>query len=788
MEAPTMDHVLKAVDCSLIDSRPVFSFDSKYLFVTCGTTVRVYATETGNCVHKLPERDRVTAVLVNPRNQLQLVVCTLPGQVSLWDYVDGIEHKRYDIGLRIDGGVWMPPTDRVLYVATDERQLMAVDDWTTKEPRTKLIFWGVDDCERQVAFGAGGEFVVLAVDNKLTVRLTASDRLTQRYSSNKLKFSCVAAHPTDYCAATGDQQGKIFVWYNIQTDEYVKRTLHWHQLPVADLRFSASGAHLLSVGGECVLVKWKLDTESDVNKYTPRLGMPMRWVTCSADGALVATCHTDNAIHLVNGRGKLLLVVQGITQSHLWQDPPLPAGLAVDPRSGALVTNGKPGHVQFYSLREDKQLFNLDITRQNYRHREREFDVSLLDVTRAALDSRGDWLATVEVRDDAETSIDVKLKFWKFAPRIDNFSLNTTVELPHSLAVNALRFRPGRAVPCCVSTSDDRRYKTWALVEDSDVRGNVRANWSCESVGYYRQEKAGDAAFNEDGSLLAVVFGRAITLWDPDTNALRTTLLDPFCRDEVKRIEFGLKLLVSVTADNVCVWNALESTVEARTSRRVVSLTKDPRSEYLAAVDARAGELIVFAPDDLDRPVHRQRVEAADSIVAGIFVPRLEPVDGSQWERESQLYLMDARMQLFAVTIRESDDEIRAGNNVAIQKNVPETPLAVLLSQKVSNESADAHRQQHHQQQQKESAAVEDIFSCASNVLPCPQKQCVILHRQLFLERKKADESAVESREEAIKTSNRKRNDSLCAVEMKKDKDVQWTLTFDWLSNLFIKL
>ena len=48
--------------------------------------------------------------------------------------------------------------------------------------------------------------------------------------------------------------------------------------------------------------------------------------------------------------------------------------------------------------------------------------------------------------------------------------------------------------------------------------------WNCESAGFYRSYKAGPADFSEDGSLLAVAFENHLTLWDPDTNALRLTL------------------------------------------------------------------------------------------------------------------------------------------------------------------------------------------------------------------------------------------------------------------------
>lgn len=54
-------------------------------------------------------------------------------------------------------------------------------------------------------------------------------------------------------------------------------------------------------------------------------------------------------------------VVVGLTQAKLdqAQEDQVPAGLLVDPRTDALVLNGRPGHLQFYSLESDKQLFSV---------------------------------------------------------------------------------------------------------------------------------------------------------------------------------------------------------------------------------------------------------------------------------------------------------------------------------------------------------------------------------------------------------------------------------------------
>lgn len=51
--------------------------------------------------------------------------------------------------------------------------------------------------------------------------------------------------------------------------------------------------------------------------------------------------------------------------------------------------------------------------------------------------------------------------------------------------------------------------------------------WTCDSVGYYRDKPAGVARFSEDGSVLAVAFEATLTIWEPDSNAMKATLSLP---------------------------------------------------------------------------------------------------------------------------------------------------------------------------------------------------------------------------------------------------------------------
>ena len=57
----------------------------------------------------------------------------------------------------------------------------------------------------------------------------------------------------------------------------------------------------------------------------------------------------------------------------------------------------------------------LDIVGQNYISPENlENPLTMTEVENAAFDHTGTWLATVERRDDGQTAVDMKLKFWKY--------------------------------------------------------------------------------------------------------------------------------------------------------------------------------------------------------------------------------------------------------------------------------------------------------------------------------------------------------------------------------------
>lgn len=84
-----------------------------------------------------------------------------------------------------------------------------------------------------------------------------------------------------------------------------------------------------------------------------------------------------------------------------------------------------------------------------------------------------DWLASAELQDDHEHTIESRLKFWAFDEAKQAYTLNTQIELPHENGVRKLEFSTQHSVEnlLCAS-SGEYDVKIWAL-EDSP-------NWKSE--------------------------------------------------------------------------------------------------------------------------------------------------------------------------------------------------------------------------------------------------------------------------------------------------------------------
>lgn len=126
---------------------------------------------------------------------------------------------------------------------------------------------------------------------------------------------------------------------------------------------------------------------------------------------------------------------------------------------------------------------------------------------------------------------------------VNSYVPNTCVDPPHDDKIEALHFQPRQRKSSlghlAATASRDGKFKIWLLAEEQVIEGKIhRVNvcqsinhyvepenlnyfliiwflsihqgkkyaWSCQSVGYYGDTPCQDAAFSQDGSLLAVAY------------------------------------------------------------------------------------------------------------------------------------------------------------------------------------------------------------------------------------------------------------------------------------------
>ena len=75
-------------------------------------------------------------------------------------------------------------------------------------------------------------------------------------------------------------------------------------------------------------------------------------------------------------------------------------------------------------------------------------------------------------------------------------------------------------------------------------------------MGFYQDLPAGQVSFSEDGSLLAVVFGSKITLWEPEICLLKRSLTQSVSSEEIR---LDIFICFRVEIKNICFWLKNES-------------------------------------------------------------------------------------------------------------------------------------------------------------------------------------------------------------------------------------
>ncbi|NXK46566.1 WDR75 protein, partial [Chauna torquata] len=750
-----------------------------YLLCASGDFVKMYSAATEELVRAMRgHADLVTGLQLNPHNRLQLYSSSLDGSIKLWDFTDGILIKTFTVGYKLLALYALASSEDSVFVIIpksgerDTFQLVSVKltktaGQDTEAKELSVVLEGVDASPKCTAFGREGEYVASVKEVHLQIYFFKRKQLnrfsvsaTNTKGGNNL-FTCVACHPKEDCIATGHGDGKIRLWRNFHHNkEYTFSTLHWHHDIVMDLAFSIEGTSLLSGGVESVLVQWH--NGSDCKKdFLPRLGSAIEYISISSDGTLYCTSHTDNRITIINSNLRFSKSIQGLIKAR-----DVKTGLVVDPRTKALVLNGEPGHLQFYCLQSDKQLYSLDIVQQEYIH---QAGLNQADLVKVAFSAQGKWLATVEEREE-ETDLELQLKLWFFDEETQSFKLNTRISMPHEDHITAMCFRDMDELEddslILVTAGRDCLFKVWVMLEDTDPEAQQSLSWSCDFVGSYHNYQATNCCFSEDGSVLAVSFEETVTVWDSSTWDLKCTFCHP--PGKIRNICFGRltcsKYLIGATDHGfLCCWNLLSCALEWSAHLNVVVLQPDPLSEHIAAVSwlSKESSLFVFKPNE-PRPICIQRNLCKEKIRFAAFVPRDVPETiGSEkylWLRRSQLYFLTDTQELMTFSTKSPEERLTlSSKQLAVEESLPVTPFSLLLGKHRQQSQGDIDHgkvvRNHHEQ---DSPAVKELLHTPAHVLPSASFLCPIFINSLLIskEKKSAEEVADEVEMESEKAED----------------------------------
>ncbi|KAG0046776.1 hypothetical protein BGZ83_008059 [Gryganskiella cystojenkinii] len=594
----------------LSDYPVVFTKDGNYFFSCNGRSIRIISVETGQVVRVLSSSieegghsDKVTSLVLNPRNPLQLYSASADGTIKLWDFNDAILLKTHEVGVPITHMVMHENQPDTAYLTTTKRSRRSASVFLAKktgglivkENSVLLRFSLKSNVNKPVlrllkgrvfsglTISSDGQYLVIASRFKLHVvniatgsdadlgALDEKDPTRFRTYLTTESLTCVAFHPAEGCIAAGDERGRITLWYcfgkNVESP--VTTTMHWHAHRVASMAFSADGTYLLSGGEESTLVIWQLNT--GFKQFLPRLGSEIKHITISPDQAYYAVGLRDNSVSVIRSVDlQTKTVIQGLKFSHVnHQYNPLSTGLVIEPRNGNVVLNGLPGTIQFFDPIREQHIMEMEISPRNKTSRTEDKEIIPPRVMHVAFsnDKAARWMVTVDGRDDHETTPELYLKFWEYDDDQRTYVLNTRVDSPHAKEVTSCVFNPrqGNQAPMVVTTSLDGTFKVWELTHQGDARRGIEAEraWNCRSTGFYRDSIPHCAGFSSDGSLLAVAYGQIITLWNPYLNTLQGVLTQPPENRPVKHLAFlkNSPFLVATTKDHLYCWNLLTCSV-----------------------------------------------------------------------------------------------------------------------------------------------------------------------------------------------------------------------------------
>ncbi|KAH9944212.1 WD40 repeat-like protein [Epithele typhae] len=614
-------------DSSVSRVPPVFTRDGSYFFSAVGAAVKIHSTATGEIVSTLTPpsnnvagptgenlpQDAVTAAVLNPHNQFQLITSSLDGCLRVWDFLDGsllqtIATFRPIFHLAVHESF---PGYVFIASALPSKRKNASGATTAEDnfvvQRVSLTA-SADTASSSVQ--TSSEAFTVGKTRATTGLATADTKAGFTKFVSPEKLTCLAFHPSEEYFATGDASGCIRLWYCLNESATIKTsgvgktaqttTLHWHAHAVSSLAFTANGAYLLSGGEEAVLVLWQL--HSGRKEFVPRVGSPIVHVTLVSVGGeeeyLLGLADASFAFV----RASTLKISRSISRIKL--DPAVsydrPSAsssvpLAVHSQSSTLILpSSHPSSLQTFSPSSSKLVSELEVSPSNRISRRDDKPLEPSRVERVILSDDGVWMATIDEREGDETfRSEVYLKIWQWDRKSGFWILNTRIDRPHGVKkVTGAAFRRGSWDSdglLLATVGRDGDIKTWRVRSVKTKSDGLEEFWVARSTFRFRTETPSDIAWSPDGSLLAVCVGAHVAIYESETNTLCQVLTCPDCPSTTS-VHFvgrsGRYLVVGGPRD-IQLWDLVFQSLRwrYRSAAGLESVVSHPSEEQFIAVE-----------------------------------------------------------------------------------------------------------------------------------------------------------------------------------------------------------
>lgn len=623
-------------DTSASSHPPIFTKDGSHFFSIFGSTVKIHSTSSGKVVSILPRSqdeghtDTITSATLSALNSFQLFTASLDGTIKVWDFLEGNLLRTIDLDQPIhhvcthekikdyifvaaakakkskgSSGHGKDAEDESCVVLRVPLKSQESDSLTGAQKVSNVLAIGKTTRTAGLAVSASGERLIAIAGRKAFVAQTAA------LKSGFIKFvspeplTCLAVHPHEEYFATGDVKGVVRLWYCLNPNlvkvvgvEKKSQTsaFHWHAHAVSSVAFSTNGAYLLSGGEEAVLVIWQLHTGKC--EFVPRVGSPIKSVVVSppktsdeeyllelADATHTFISSTTLKLSRVFARIKLApSVSNGFPSSSS-------TPLAFHGLSETLVLpSSHPSSLQTFSPSALTLVAELEVSPSNRVSRRDEKMLEPTRVERTVISSTGEWMATVDRREGDECFRgEVYLKFWYWDKKNAFWILNTRIDRPHGLRkITSMSFSPSPSNIQLVTTGEDGNVKGWRIRIAKDKKGKEEISWVTRSSLGYKSDIPRHASWSPDGSLLAVVFGPSVVLYDPYTNVPRHVFV---CHESQRPCEahfIGMsgRFLAIIGGPNLVVWSIMSRSVlwHVRNSQLFDTLLPHPHRDSFMTI------------------------------------------------------------------------------------------------------------------------------------------------------------------------------------------------------------